>query len=72
MLCPTLKYMSNSSGITTSTLRLAAILNFVKKKDVLHVLKEDIVVVYRFKSLYVSQILMAIDLLSIKHQTTAI
>ena len=28
----TLKYMSNSSGITTSTWRLAAILNFVKKR----------------------------------------
>ena len=27
----TLKYMFNSSGITTSTERLAAILNFVKK-----------------------------------------
>ena len=30
----TLKYMSNSSWITTSTWHLAAILNFVKKKDV--------------------------------------
>ena len=30
--CITLKYMSNSSGITTSTWRLAAILNFVKKR----------------------------------------
>ena len=31
-----------------------------------------LLVVYRFKSLYVSQMLMAIDLLPIKHQMTAI
>ena len=68
-----------SSGITTSTWRLAAILNFVKKYvflwgkpwDFLQVLK-DTMVVYRFKSLYVSQILMTIDLLPIKHQMAAI
>ena len=43
-----------------------------KPWDFLQVLKEDKLVVYRFKSLYVSQILMTIDLLPIKHQTAAI
>ena len=42
-----------------------------KPWDFLQVLKEDILVVYRFKS-YVSQILMTINLLSIKHQIAAI
>ena len=54
--------MSNSSGITTSIWRLVAILNFVKKGcatqgklwDSLQVLKDYILVIYRFKSLYVS------------------
>ena len=38
----------------------------------LQVLKDDILVVYRFKTLYVSQILMTIDLPPIKHQMAAI
>ena len=74
--------MSNSSGITTSTWRLGVILNFVKKGcsaqgkhwDFLQVFKEDILVIYRLKSLYayVSQIRMTIDLLPIKPQMVAI
>ena len=43
-----------------------------KPWDFLQVLKEDILGVYRFKSLYVSQILMTIDLLPIQHQMAAI
>ena len=43
-----------------------------KPWDLLQVLKEDILGVYRFKSLYVSQILMTIDLLPIQHQMAAI
>ena len=43
-----------------------------KPWDFLQVLNEDILVVYRFKSLYVSQILMTIDLLPIKHKMAAI
>ena len=54
--------MSNSSGITTSIWHLLAILNFVKKGfatqgklwDSLQVIKDYILVIYRFKSLYVS------------------
>ena len=43
-----------------------------KPWDFLQVLKEDILGVYRFKSLYVFQILMTIDLLPIQHQMAAI
>ena len=38
----------------------------------LQVLKEDILVIYRFKSLYVSQIRMTMDLLPIKPQMAAV
>ena len=63
-----------STFVSTSTLRLAAILNFVKKRlfhsgetlEFFQILKADTLVIYKFKILYVSQILMTLDLLPIK------
>ena len=75
-----IRIYGNNSGITTSTW-LHGHFEFYQKKDVplrgnfgtfVQVLTEEILVIYRFKRLYVSQIRMTIDLLSVKIQKAAI